>query len=165
MQSNKGTWRRVDELGRVVIPKEIRVYLNVKPGDIIEFSVLENNNVNMRKYHRLDDISDIANICTSATTELLDAILLIVSSDKVIATTHRAFNNLNITNAAGAIHFVELDTSHQELLSDKILHSFPIISNGDQHGTILLYTSTTAQDTNITIARVLARLLSKYLER
>lgn len=31
-----GTIRRVDDLGRVVIPKEMRKYLNIKEGDALE---------------------------------------------------------------------------------------------------------------------------------
>ena len=37
MQQYKGQLRRVDELGRVVIPKEIRAALKINAGNLLEF--------------------------------------------------------------------------------------------------------------------------------
>lgn len=165
MQSQKGMWRRVDELGRVVIPKEIRVWLNVKPGDVIEFCVNQENNVTLRKYHRLDDISDIATICTSASCAITDGIILITASDHVVASTNRAFTNLPVDTSTGELKFMNLPTEVNTLIKDKTAYNYPIISNGDQHGNVWLYTAQTHKDANITIATLLCNVLSKYIER
>ena len=39
-----GILRRVDDLGRVVIPKEIRKILNIKEGDLLEIFVNKEEN-------------------------------------------------------------------------------------------------------------------------
>lgn len=49
-----GIVRRIDDLGRIVIPKELRRTLNVEAGDPLEFSV-EGNMVVLRKYAPIDD--------------------------------------------------------------------------------------------------------------
>lgn len=165
MQSQKGMWRRVDELGRVVIPKEIRIWLNVKAGDVIEFCVNQDNNVALRKYQRLDDVSDIANICTSATSGIIDATIIITSSDHIIASTNRAFLNQKLDLSTNNINFVNLPNELTTSISGKSLLKYPIISNGDQHGNVWLYTSAEHQDINATIAKLLALMLSKYIER
>ena len=54
--------RRIDGLGRIVIPKEIRDNLNVSDGDLLEIAVA-NNEIILSKYSRLDDkISQIKKI-------------------------------------------------------------------------------------------------------
>ena len=157
MQSQKGMWRRVDELGRVVIPKEIRIYLNVKSGDLIEFCSTTDNSVLLRKYHRIDDISDIANMCMQACSNMQNGIIFIASSDNIIASTNRNFININLNS-------FKTNENIKNILYDKTLHRFPILANGDKHGEVLLYTTQSHQNTNIAVAIIIANLLSKYLE-
>lgn len=45
-----GIVRRIDDLGRVVIPKEIRRTLNIQEGDPLEVFVGENGSVVFQKY-------------------------------------------------------------------------------------------------------------------
>lgn len=44
-----GVIRRIDDLGRIVIPKEIRHSLAIKEGDPLEIS-LENNKICLERY-------------------------------------------------------------------------------------------------------------------
>jgi stage V sporulation protein T len=46
-----GIVRRIDDLGRVVIPKEIRRSLGIQEGDPLEISAEENGEIAMRRYH------------------------------------------------------------------------------------------------------------------
>lgn len=45
-----GMIRRIDDLGRVVIPKEVRKLLGVEAGDPVEISVEPDGTVTLRKY-------------------------------------------------------------------------------------------------------------------
>lgn len=47
-----GIVRRIDDLGRVVIPKEIRRTLNIREGDPLEVFVGENGSVVFQKYEQ-----------------------------------------------------------------------------------------------------------------
>lgn len=47
---NSGIIRRIDDLGRIVIPKEIRRNLRVKEGTPIEIAVDENGNIILTPY-------------------------------------------------------------------------------------------------------------------
>lgn len=42
--------RRIDELGRIVIPKEIRRNLDIAEGDALEFFVSNSSSIIIRKY-------------------------------------------------------------------------------------------------------------------
>lgn len=50
MERNTGIVRRIDDLGRVVIPKEIRRKLNIHEGDPLEISYTDDGGVFFRKY-------------------------------------------------------------------------------------------------------------------
>lgn len=51
-----GVVRRLDDLGRIVIPKEIRKSLKIMEGDALELFV-ENKNLILKKYDNSDDIA------------------------------------------------------------------------------------------------------------
>ena len=46
--------RRMDDLGRIVIPKEIRTQLNLRAGDPLEISLTPNNEIQMKKMKEPD---------------------------------------------------------------------------------------------------------------
>ena len=55
-----GIVRRIDELGRVVIPKEIRRTLRIREGDPLEIYTENNGEVVLKKYSPIGEISQIA---------------------------------------------------------------------------------------------------------
>ena len=62
-----GIVRRVDDLGRVVIPKEIRRTLRIREGDPLEIYTEKDGGVIFRKYSPMGDLQDFA-------TQICDAI-------------------------------------------------------------------------------------------
>lgn len=50
MERKTGIVRRIDDLGRVVIPKEIRRKLNIQEGDPLEITYTNDGEVFFRKY-------------------------------------------------------------------------------------------------------------------
>ena len=61
-----GIVRRIDDLGRVVIPKEIRRTLRIREGDPLEIYTEKDGGVIFRKYSPVGDLQDFAvQICDS----------------------------------------------------------------------------------------------------
>lgn len=61
-----GIVRRVDDLGRIVIPKEIRRTLKIREGDPLEIYTEKDGGVIFRKYSPMGDLQDFAaQICDS----------------------------------------------------------------------------------------------------
>ena len=61
-----GIVRRIDDLGRVVIPKEIRRTLRIREGDPLEIYTEKDGEVIFQKYSPLGDLGDFAGqICES----------------------------------------------------------------------------------------------------
>lgn len=53
-----GIIRRIDDLGRVVIPKEIRHTLHIREGDALELWTGDNGTIMFRKYDPKPEIKD-----------------------------------------------------------------------------------------------------------
>lgn len=84
-----GIIRRIDDLGRVVIPRDIRQKMNIKEGDPLEISV-EGNKVCFEKYiapyEYADYITDIVQrmVSDDATEISLKAISLLEQARAVL---------------------------------------------------------------------------------
>ena len=55
-----GVVRRIDDLGRVVIPKEIRKTLRIKEGDPLEIFTDKEGEVILKKYSPIGELSEFA---------------------------------------------------------------------------------------------------------
>lgn len=61
-----GIVRRIDDLGRIVIPKEIRRTLRIREGDPLEIYTEKDGEVIFKKYSPMGDLQDFAaQICES----------------------------------------------------------------------------------------------------
>jgi AbrB family transcriptional regulator (stage V sporulation protein T) len=77
--------RRIDELGRVVIPKEIRRTLRIREGDPLEIYTDRDGEVILKKYSPIGEMSSFAKDYTESLFRSLGHIACIVDRDQVVA--------------------------------------------------------------------------------
>ncbi|MBD1372459.1 stage V sporulation protein T [Hazenella sp. IB182357] len=80
-----GIVRRIDDLGRVVIPKEIRRTLRIREGDPLEIFVDRDGEVILKKYSPIGELGDFSQEYAEALYENLKSITLICDRDGVVA--------------------------------------------------------------------------------
>jgi len=80
-----GMVRKVDELGRVVIPKEMRRILNIKTGSSVEMIINENNDITLKKFSEIKHIFDISEILLEVVSKIVFSPILICDDDEVIS--------------------------------------------------------------------------------
>jgi AbrB family transcriptional regulator (stage V sporulation protein T) len=80
-----GIVRRIDDLGRVVIPKEIRRTLRIREGDPLEIFVDREGEVILKKYSPIGELGDFAKEYADSLYESLGHITLISDRDVIIA--------------------------------------------------------------------------------
>ena len=99
-----GIVRRIDDLGRVVIPKEIRRTLRIREGDPLEIFVDREGEVILKKYSPIGELGDFAKEYADSLYESTD-ILLYRRSGMVIAQLGRLrrFLDKNLRAAEKAI--------------------------------------------------------------
>lgn len=142
-----GVIRKIDELGRIVLPKEIRRNLGIRDGENLEIFV-ENDHVLLKKYSKMQDYSEIVKNLATIVNDTYDFKIIITDRDKVLFS---GIDEIQINQEIGdkllnLIHNREsvlksnLDTYH---FKDKELTGYflimPIISSIDCLGLILLY--------------------------
>ncbi|MHC0039266.1 stage V sporulation protein T [Pseudoneobacillus sp. C159] len=147
-----GIVRRIDDLGRVVIPKEIRRTLRIREGDPLEIFVDRDGEVILKKYSPISELSDFAKEYAEALYDSLGNPVLICDRDAYIAvagSSKKDYLNKNISeliekkmeerNAVlvttpGDIAIIE---GSEENVSSYTVG--PIIANGDPIGAVLIF--------------------------
>lgn len=80
-----GIVRRIDDLGRVVIPKEIRRTLRIREGDPLEIYTEKDGEVIFKKYSPMGDLTDFAAQIVDSMGKNTGHIAVICDRDSVIA--------------------------------------------------------------------------------
>ena len=80
-----GIVRRVDDLGRIVIPKEIRRTLRIREGDPLEIYTEKDGGVIFRKYSPMGDLQDLAAQMCDAIGANTGRIAAVSDRDSIIA--------------------------------------------------------------------------------
>ena len=95
-----GIVRRIDDLGRVVIPKEIRRTLRIREGDPLEIFTEKDGEVIFKKYSPVGEIGAIAGDCAESLHRAADVSVIICDKDTVVASSgvpKKEYNDRHIT--------------------------------------------------------------------
>ena len=175
-----GIVRRVDDLGRIVIPKEIRRTLKIREGDPLEIYTEKDGGVIFRKYSPMGDLQDFAaQICESigANTGYVAAV---ADRDSIIA-LHGAPKRelMDKPNSRELDKLMENRKNYRYVPGEAMLKATessdkyhlgvaaPILSQGDLMGCVLLLldeNATPLQEADQRLAQTVAGFLGKQME-
>ena len=173
-----GIVRRIDDLGRVVIPKEIRRTMRIREGDPLEIYTDREGGVIFKKYSQLGGVSDFADQLCEALSRTAGQIAVIPDRDSCIAV-----GGIPRRELAGRRLSTRLESlmegrqswqSKGERLpvcedSDKyrVVTAVPILSEGDVLGCVLFLSAddnTRLGETELKLAQTVAGFLGKHME-
>lgn len=80
-----GIVRRIDDLGRVVIPKEIRRTLRIREGDPLEIFTDREGEIILKKYSPIGELGTVAGIYAESLAQSLNCTVCIADNDQVVA--------------------------------------------------------------------------------
>lgn len=172
-----GVVRRIDDLGRIVIPKEIRKNLRIHEGENLEIFVDQDENVVLRKYSLMNKIDDLASDFTDSIHTFTNYNVIITDTDKIIAISgplKKEYLDKPISNSlAISINRREnILENHKKTISltddDEIEATYAmstIVANGDAVGlVIILSTDNIVTENDNKIVRITSKFLAKHLE-
>lgn len=146
-----GIVRRIDDLGRVVIPKEIRRTLRIREGDPLEIFVDRDGEVILKKYSPIGELGDFAKEYAESLFESTNHITMISDRDSMIAVAGASKKEYLEKSVGSVVESVmesrktslETNSGDYELIRDvsEQYTSFviaPIIAGGDPIGSVLL---------------------------
>ena len=168
---NTGIVRRIDDLGRIVIPKEIRKNLRIKDGESLEI-FLSGDSVVLKKYSPLDSLSEVYNNYVQSIYSETGSDVLIVDRDKVVAFAgnskykyldktisvylERVIQNRGVVISKKKSRVSIIDGAY--IISNYVIS--PIITGSDVFGAIIVLSSGDKMDDFIVKSAVIA---SKFL--
>ncbi|MDS9473288.1 stage V sporulation protein T [Sporosarcina pasteurii] len=146
-----GIVRRIDDLGRVVIPKEIRRTLRIREGDPLEIFTAREGEVILKKYSPISELGQFATEYAETLYETLGTPALISDRDEMIAVSgvsKKEYLNRQLTSD------VEEVIANRKIITEKLektvewvpgqveqVKSYciaPIIAEGDAIGAVYL---------------------------
>ncbi len=169
-----GVVRRIDDLGRIVIPKEIRKTLRIKDGESVEI-FLNSDNIVLKKYSPLGGLPDFYNDYVDSIYSEIGNNIIIVDRDKIVAASgdlKKKYLNKNISSELDEVIQNRTTVSSLDKVNIPIVNSFleeseyvisPIISNGDAVGAVIIF-SEKLDDLTLETGSIAAKFLGKYIE-
>ena len=175
-----GIVRRIDDLGRVVIPKEIRRTLRIREGDPLEIYTATDGEVIFKKYSPVGELSEFAGQYADVISRISSLPTLICDKDHVIAAagvSKREFlerrvsavleNYMESRKIYAATQQNAGDIQPIEGIEHPASVIYPIISSGDVTGAVVMLSSESIKvpsGAEIKLAQSAAAFLGKQME-
>ena len=181
-----GIVRRIDDLGRVVIPKEIRRTMRIREGEPLEIFVDREGEVILKKYSPIGELSEFAQKFADALAEETRQPVFILDRDVIIAVagvSHKNFKDREISSEAEN----SMNDRQTRIIEDRGVEAFcsesneedqkyefsssvlsPIIVEGDPIGVVVIAGRNAENeigDLEIKLANTAALFLAKQLEQ
>ncbi len=141
-----GIVRRIDDLGRVVIPKEIRRTMRIREGDPLEIFTDREGGVIFKKYSPLNDLSAFAGDICASLYGVTGVACAVCDNDSVIAFAGSGKKDVLERPVSKGIE--EIISSRKAYLSESsdlpltsdsaqvVVAAYPIIAAGDALGAV-----------------------------
>ena len=150
-----GIVRRIDDLGRVVIPKEIRRTLRIREGDPLEIFTDKDGEVVFKKYSPIGELGSFANEYAQSLAKTCGHSVCITDKDNVIAVSgisrkeymdkkvskelEQAINDkIMVVATPNDNNKLSIIDGNEEPKSGVVA---PIISEGDSVGAVVIFSS------------------------
>ena len=175
-----GIVRRIDDLGRVVIPKEIRRTMRIREGDPLEIYTSREGEVIFKKYSLMGELDDFAAQFCETLSKTSGAISAVTDRDAVIAVAGGGKRELLGKRISPALEQIMEDRRiYQRTLDEARIAvldgvdkytagvAAPIICEGDVLGLVLFVEDgegASTGETEYKLAQTIAAFLGKHME-
>ncbi len=174
-----GIVRRIDDLGRVVIPKEIRRTLRIREGDPLEIFTASDGEVIFKKYSPIGELTEFAVQYAEVLSRATNQPVIICDRDHVISASglpKREVLEKRISESVEILmesrsSFIASPSANEIYPIDGVDRQasvvYPIIGSGDLSGAVIMLFSNNdnyPSQTDIKLVQVAATFLGKQTE-
>ena len=175
-----GIIRRIDDLGRVVIPKEIRRTMRIREGEPMEIFTGAEGEILLKKHSPIQELSDQAKELAESMAQATGNLVCIADQDRIVAASgmgQREYLGEGISETLEGFikgrEAKEIEANKRDGISlvesGRITYESmvvqPILSAGDTIGAVILIgTKTTITEAEAKVAQVAANFLGKQME-
>lgn len=164
---NTGVIRKIDELGRIVIPKEIRKNLNIRNGEDVQIYI-EEDRIILKKYQKILSIKENAQKYLNSFSKFIASDIYVTDKEKVIASSSKSYIDEGIDSKVISL----INDRRQEIGKgitfgvnklDKYYFLYPVIVDADAIGAIIAVGDVEINDKDKVVIEVLNSILSMEL--
>ena len=173
-----GIVRRIDDLGRVVIPKEIRRTMRIREGDPLEIFTGTGGEVVFKKYSPVGELSEFASVYAESLIRCCSLPVLICDRDSCVAAAGISKKEVLERRISPALEEIMESRKECTYSAEKkedalegcrftVAFASPIISAGDLAGCVVLINDgddKVPQESDMNLVRVAALFLGKQME-
>lgn len=158
---NTGVIRRIDELGRIVIPKEIRDVFNIDSYDSIEIYV-DNDKIILKKYSKVEKNNEYINGILLLFKDIYDGSIFITNKDGKCINSDLIISENFVNHLSNNNEYISL---HEESLKDLNGYFYikKIIKNSDLLGYIVICNSYQIGSNEKFLMKLIYKLIISYL--
>lgn len=169
-----GIIRRIDELGRIVIPKEIRKNMRIDNGESLEIFV-DDENIILKKYSPIENLNSVAEKYVDVFNQVIKHNIIVTDRNKIIAVAgnlkkqylNKDISDFTLHSIDRRDSFVERQKKSFEFvkgINEVGYYSFSsIVNNGDAIGSVIVVsTDYPILEVDEKMAVILSKILSKY---
>jgi len=165
--NDNGYIRKIDDLGRIVIPKEVRKRLKIHEGENLIINTSDKN-INLSKYSYVENNHNFINKIGDKISFLTDFNIIVTDLEHIIY-SNQEFNELQISkdlktyisNRTSNI-LTDLELNNQEKIIGHIVIE-PIIANSICIGLVILYHQNNHEYIS-KIAKLIASIISIHVD-
>ena len=159
-----GMTRRIDELGRLVIPKEIRNNLKIKDNDQVEITVIDNKII-LNKYNNIFK-DNVIHLIINCLKKGLNKNVLFTNRDLIV--DYALVNKEKIDNVELNNQLMNIIENRKDVINfsvNNMLYSiYPLIIKGDLFGSLIIYSNQEIKENEINIIKFSKMFLENYIE-
>ena len=164
---NTGVIRKIDELGRIVIPKEIRKNLNIRNGEDIQIYIDEDKIV-LKKHQKMLSIKENAKKYIDSFSKLTTSKLLVTDKEKVIASSGNTIIDAKIdSNVVSLISDRKVGNGRgiafENNKVDSYYYAVPIIVDADSIGSVIVLSDLEVNEQDKLLISVIKILLESLI--
>ncbi len=162
--NTSGIIRKIDELGRIVLPKELRKYLNINPGE--DFQIfLDNERIILERYSYLKNHQNEIKRIIKSFNEVTNIDFKLIINNRIVTKNNEIINDniIHIINERKV--FVDDIVKEQSLYCNHIengrLIIYPIVINSDLYGAIITINNSESKKV-IEYIKIIIDIIKKY---
>jgi len=178
-----GIVRRIDDLGRIVIPKEIRRTMRIREGDPMEIFTSREGEILLKKYSPVGELGEFAATIAESMAQTLGELVCVTDRDYIVAAAGSGKKDFEgklldsqlqtaIDNRSNQVlsenksAFVKITQDDEREYEGQAIAT--ILSHGDCIGSVVILTKNKNRSQDeflLQLARTVASFLGKHMEQ
>lgn len=161
---NTGVIRKIDELGRIVIPKEIRKTLNIGTGEDLQIYV-DNESIVLKKYIKMLSLKEKSYQLIKEISKFTSSLIYVSDKNNIIVSSNNlCVNNQLNNNIISFINDRKEFTDYDNIFNNEnneyvYYYGLPIIIDADAVGSVIIANNVKISEKDILLISILRNLI------